>query len=72
MFAQHTDDPVQRLINVVRKIGAEAVVAPSLDHFGGTVPDELVAVVDLITVEPENTYARWLIPPTTSADMRPL
>lgn len=28
-------------------------------HFGGEVPPELVKVVDVITVEPQKTYARW-------------
>ncbi|MFI6776518.1 hypothetical protein [Nocardia sp. NPDC050412] len=40
----------------------DAVIVPSADHFGGTVPEELVKVRDVITTSPENTYARWAIP----------
>ncbi|WP_255222307.1 hypothetical protein [Nocardia otitidiscaviarum] len=58
VFSQHTDDPIGRLINVVRNLGAEAVVVPSLDHLGGTAPAALVQVADVITVEPHHTYAR--------------
>lgn len=59
VFGALTDEPVTRLINVVRSLDAEAVVVPSAAHFDGGVPDRLVAVADVITVEPENTYARW-------------
>ncbi|UFS95429.1 hypothetical protein [Nocardia huaxiensis] len=59
VFGAHTDDPIQRLINVARRIGAEAVIVPSLAHFGGTMPEQLVQIVDVITVEPAHTYARW-------------
>ncbi|MEU0539971.1 hypothetical protein ABZ319_08860 [Nocardia sp. NPDC005978] len=58
VFDQYTDAPVDRLINVVRNLGAEAVIVPSLSHFGGIVPAALVQAVDLITVEPYATYAR--------------
>ncbi|MFJ9743541.1 hypothetical protein [Streptomyces sp. NPDC101166] len=70
VFSERTDDPIQRLINVVRRTAAEAVFVPGLDHFGGVVPDELVRAADVITVEPEATYARWAIPPDASAEMR--
>ncbi|MFE3080680.1 hypothetical protein [Nocardia tengchongensis] len=69
VFNEHIEDPVQRLINVVCRMRAEAVVVPNLDHFGGTVPDELVRVVDMITVDPHDTYARWIIPPDTALEM---
>jgi hypothetical protein len=35
------------------------VIVPSVRHFGGEVPSELVEVVDVITVNPVHTYARW-------------
>lgn len=70
VFSEHVEDPVQRLINVVRRMRAEAVVVPNLEHFGGTVPDELVRVVDVITVDPHDTYARWIIPPDQAVEMR--
>ncbi|QLY31256.1 hypothetical protein [Nocardia huaxiensis] len=59
VFSQRTDDPIQRLINVIRNTGAEAIVVPSADHFGGDIPEALVRVADVITVQPERTYARW-------------
>jgi hypothetical protein len=40
----------------------DAVIVPNLEHLGGDVPDELVKVCDVITVSPENTYARWPLP----------
>lgn len=70
VLSEHIEDPIARLINVVRRMRAEAVVVPSLEHFGGTVPDELVRVVDVITVEPHDTYARWIIPPDAALEMR--
>lgn len=47
----------------VAQLEADAVITPSLEHFDGEVPDGLVQVADVITVNPENTYARWRIPP---------
>ncbi|MEU1427053.1 hypothetical protein ABZ412_08220 [Nocardia sp. NPDC005746] len=70
VFSEHIEDPIRRLINVVGRMHAEAVVVPSLEHFGGSVPHELVQVVDLITVDPHDTYARWIIPPDAAAEMR--
>ncbi len=65
----YTENPVQRLIDTVQTREAEAVIVPSADHFDGEVPTELVAVADVITVSPEQTYARWIIPPDAPADM---
>ncbi|WP_245568622.1 hypothetical protein [Nocardia concava] len=43
---------------------------PSLEHFeNGGVPGDLVERADVITVSPEQTFARWLIPPDGAADM---
>ncbi|MFE9325285.1 hypothetical protein ACIHDR_27095 [Nocardia sp. NPDC052278] len=62
VFGDATDHPMSRLLTVVRQMDVEAVIVPSAEHLGGTVPDELVKVCDVITVTPENTYARWAIP----------
>ncbi|MEC3919300.1 hypothetical protein [Nocardia sp. CDC160] len=58
-FSEHTHEPIQRLVNVVRNLGAEAVIVPGPQHFDRhEVPPELVQVADVITVDPETTYAR--------------
>ncbi|WP_280244348.1 hypothetical protein [Nocardia abscessus] len=54
-----TDSPVSRLLNVVRRVDVDAVIVPGARHFGVEVPPELVKVVDVITVDPTKTYARW-------------
>ncbi|WP_051022214.1 hypothetical protein [Nocardia pneumoniae] len=59
VFGPKTDCPLSRLLNVVRRIDVDAVIVPNSRHFGADVPAELVKVVDVITVQPENTYARW-------------
>ncbi|RDI51054.1 hypothetical protein [Nocardia mexicana] len=59
-FGEHTDKPDCRLRTIVARLGVEAVIVPDVRHFeGGAVPAQLVAVVDVITVSPECTYARW-------------
>ncbi|MFE5283886.1 hypothetical protein ACFRAQ_02800 [Nocardia sp. NPDC056611] len=59
-FGPWTDRPVHRLRVLVSRLALEAVIVPSVEHFeGGCVPAELVAVTDVITVTPENTYARY-------------
>ncbi|NNH72550.1 hypothetical protein HLB23_22265 [Nocardia uniformis] len=63
VFGAHTDHPLQRLVNVAKATDVDAVVVPSLEHFGGELPDELVAVADVITVSPEQTFARWISRP---------
>lgn len=68
-FGAQTDNPLQRLMNVIENVAAEAVLTPSLTHFGGEIPDVLVKAADVITVQPETTYARWIIPPDAPADM---
>ncbi len=60
VFEDRTDDPIQYLLGVVIASDAEAVIVPSLDHFpDSTVPDELIHVADIITVQPEHAYAWW-------------
>lgn len=39
---------------------AEAVFVPSANHFdGGEVPGEIVQVADVVTVDTEETFARY-------------
>ncbi|WP_406266037.1 hypothetical protein OH799_19470 [Nocardia sp. NBC_00881] len=62
VFNERTADPIYRLRVVVTRLGVDAVIAPSGHHFDpawAAVPAELVAVADVITVSPEQTYARW-------------
>lgn len=69
VFSERTDDPMQRVIDVVRTIDAEAVVIPGLEHVDGYPPSALLAVADVITVSPEQTFSRWVIPPDAPAGM---
>lgn len=62
VFGLGPDDPLTRLLDVVARMDVDAVIVPNLEHLGGDVPDELVKVCDVITVSPENTYARWPLP----------
>lgn len=59
-FSERTDNPAQRLLNVVANTGAEAVFAPSEKHFDGGVPQSLIDVCDVITVDDEQTRSRDL------------
>ncbi|MCU1641607.1 MAG: hypothetical protein JWN03_1882 [Nocardia sp.] len=64
VFGPGTDARMQRLIDAVRDADVDAVIVPSAAHFDGAeIPVPLVKVVDVITVDPEETYARWLLPP---------
>jgi hypothetical protein len=56
-FGARTGHPVSRLVNVVRRMDVDAVITPSLEHFGGDVPDELVRACEVNTVSPVATYA---------------
>ncbi|MFJ4657427.1 hypothetical protein ACIP5Y_39690 [Nocardia sp. NPDC088792] len=48
-----------RLKAQATRLDAEAVIVPSQAHFeGGEIPGSLVQQVDVITVSPEETYAR--------------
>lgn len=59
-FTSGVDDVERRLRNIVERLGVDAVVVPGIAHFeGGVIPPGLVRVADVITVEPECTYARW-------------
>ncbi|WP_051175524.1 hypothetical protein [Nocardia exalbida] len=59
VFGPETDSPLSRLLNVIRRTDVDAVIAPGLKHFGFEVPSELVEVADVVTVNPQRTYARW-------------
>ncbi|MGK8510358.1 hypothetical protein ACRS5S_20695 [Nocardia asiatica] len=59
VFGPETDSPLSLLLNVVRRVDADAVIVPGVRHLGSEMPSELVRVVDVVTVSPENTYARW-------------
>ncbi|MFB7717001.1 MULTISPECIES: hypothetical protein [unclassified Nocardia] len=62
--------PLARLRSLVTRLDAEAVIAPAPAHFeAGRVPESLVARVDVIIVSPEQTFARWIIPPDAPVDM---
>ncbi|MEU1426432.1 hypothetical protein ABZ412_05060 [Nocardia sp. NPDC005746] len=46
------------------------MIVTSLEHFeDGQVPGELVRRADVITVSPEETFARWIVPPDAAADI---
>ncbi|MBL1075929.1 hypothetical protein JK358_16145 [Nocardia sp. 2] len=60
VFDRLTDRPVHRLRMLVSRLEVDAVIVPSIGHFdGGRVPADLVAAADVITVSPEQTYARY-------------
>ncbi|WP_067693932.1 hypothetical protein [Nocardia jejuensis] len=60
VFNATTDRPVQRLRVLVDRLGVDAVIVPSAAHFDGAeVPTDLVAVADVVTVDPQDTFARW-------------
>lgn len=56
VFSRRVEDPIGRLIEAVRRAGAQSVVVPSLAHFDGTVPAALLAEADVITVDPYRIY----------------
>ncbi|WP_458687111.1 hypothetical protein [Nocardia tengchongensis] len=56
--------PLARLRAQATRLDAEAVIVPGPEHFeGGEVPGTLVQQLDVITVSPEETYARRCMPP---------
>ncbi|RDI52955.1 hypothetical protein [Nocardia mexicana] len=59
VFGPYTDDSVHRLCKVVVGSAAAAVFTPSTGHFdGGVVPEELIRVADVVTVEDHDIYVR--------------
>lgn len=58
-FSDRTVDPVERLATVIDKLGVEAVFVPGPNHFDERqIPAQIVRLADVVTVDPENTYAR--------------
>ncbi|MEV6773355.1 hypothetical protein AB0N05_32455 [Nocardia sp. NPDC051030] len=56
--------PLARLKAQATRLDAEAVFVPSLEHLEeGEAPGSLVQKLDVVTVHPEETYARRAIPP---------
>lgn len=60
LYDPRTDrPPLARLKAQATRLDAEAVIVPGPEHFeGGEIPDSLVRQLDVITVSPEETYAR--------------
>lgn len=59
--------PLARLKAQATRLDAEAVIVPSPEHFeDGQIPASLVRQLDVITVGPEETYARRAISPLSS------
>ncbi|MEC3915425.1 hypothetical protein [Nocardia sp. CDC160] len=57
--------PLARLKTQATRLAAEAVIVPSPAHFSdGHIPSSLVQRLDVITVHPEETYARRAVPPS--------
>ncbi|MEU7144660.1 hypothetical protein ABZ942_34800 [Nocardia sp. NPDC046473] len=61
IFDADTEYRLEQLETAVQLNQAEAVITPTLEHLEGTA-DPLVKACDIITVRPENTYARWAFP----------
>lgn len=59
VFGDHTVQPDCRLRVIAEQRGVDAIITPALDHLGGRLPTDLVCVVDVITITPTETYARW-------------
>ncbi|WP_245568597.1 hypothetical protein [Nocardia concava] len=56
--------PFARLKAQATRLDAEAVFVPSLEHFEeGEAPGSLVQRLDVVTVHPESTYSRRVLPP---------
>ncbi|UGT40177.1 hypothetical protein LTV02_29705 [Nocardia yamanashiensis] len=58
--------PLARLKALATRLEAEAVIVPGPGHFvDGRIPGSLVQRLDVITVNPEETYARRAEPPVS-------
>ncbi|WP_405135215.1 hypothetical protein [Nocardia sp. NBC_01388] len=65
VFSATTERPLHRLRVVVDRLGVDAIVTPSVAHFNACeVPADLISVADVVTVSPEQIFARVI----TSAD----
>ncbi|MEV6558678.1 hypothetical protein AB0M22_23405 [Nocardia sp. NPDC051756] len=61
IFDADSEYRLDQLETAVKINNAEAVITPTLDHLDGAA-DPLVKFCDVITLRPENTYARWAFP----------
>ncbi|MEU7138587.1 hypothetical protein ABZ942_03965 [Nocardia sp. NPDC046473] len=61
VFGAYTHQPVAQLLTTIERVRADAVVMPTLAHLADEL-DLVVQACDVITVNPENTYARWVLP----------
>ncbi|WP_405166297.1 hypothetical protein OG203_15135 [Nocardia sp. NBC_01499] len=69
VFGASTEHPLTDLIAAARRARADAVIVPNATHFDDNeIPCELTRVVDVVTVSPEQTYARWALNPTRWSD----
>ncbi|MFE3051962.1 hypothetical protein [Nocardia sp. NPDC059239] len=56
--------PLARLKAQATRLDAEAVIVPGPEHFAdGQIPSSLVRRLDVITIHPEETYARRAVLP---------
>ncbi|MEV0684816.1 hypothetical protein AB0I35_13225 [Nocardia sp. NPDC050378] len=61
---EHTAEPIEYLTAITRLSKADAVFTLSARHFEGcTVPADLIAVCDVITVADKQTFARQIPSP---------
>ncbi|MTE16092.1 hypothetical protein [Nocardia aurantiaca] len=61
VFSERTHDRTRRLRVAIDRLGVDAVIVPSTEHFDGrAIPDELLDVATVITVSPGITVARQL------------
>ncbi|MEU6561813.1 hypothetical protein [Nocardia nova] len=51
------------LVDQVREVGAEAVIAPSTMHFDFMTLNSLMTIADVETVHPRLSFARWATKP---------
>lgn len=57
VVADHVDEGVRELLNVVRRLDAGIVITPNLDHVGGS-PVAVTRFAELLTVKPAGRF-RW-------------
>ncbi|MEV0251463.1 hypothetical protein AB0H76_33055 [Nocardia sp. NPDC050712] len=69
VFDLYTPDRLLRLLRAVERADVDAVIIPAASHLGDRVPAELIQRCDVITVNPEFTYARTIAPPLFSGDL---
>ncbi|GAB0102735.1 hypothetical protein JMUB6875_17050 [Nocardia sp. JMUB6875] len=58
VFGPEVADKAHRVRVAVSRTRSVAVFVPSIEHLEGGIPGEIIEVADVVTVAPENTYAR--------------